>query len=106
MSALSHALEPFIVPLWFGLITWLVVAVFISFFVVGRHVPGRGATPLFGAHVAWLSPAHAAELRRYRDLCANSNRSLIWWRLVRVFTIAWPVAFFALLALTLIVTAG
>jgi hypothetical protein len=52
---------------------WVVVAAcaffaaLVSYVEIGRNIPGRGATPIFGTHTAWWSAAHRRELRSYRE---------------------------------------
>jgi hypothetical protein len=75
---------------WALVLAWVSSAALISFFVIGPHFPGRGATPLAGARVVFFSAEHRRQLREYRALCQAHGKSLIWWRFVQIFVAAFP----------------
>ncbi len=75
---------------WAVVVAWAGSVALISFFVIGPHFPDRGATPLAGAQVVFFSAVHLRQLREYRALCVAQGKSLIWWRFVRFFLLAFP----------------
>ena len=75
---------------WALVLTWVSSVVLISFIVIGPHFPDRGATPLAGARVVFYSAEHRRQLREYRALCLAHGKSLIWWRFVQIFLLAFP----------------
>ena len=78
----------FLLLYWGVGIAWLLGVSLVSFFILGPHFPGRGATPLAGALVQFGSAEHARQLAEYRALCESTGKSLMWWRLVRIWGIA------------------
>jgi hypothetical protein len=85
-----------------AVLAWSLLVVLVWFFVIGRFLPGRGATPLSGARVEWFRRQHMAELEHYRQSCVTAGRSLIWWRLVHLFLVTWPSVLAVALGLTLV----
>jgi hypothetical protein len=86
---------------WALILAWLGSVALISFFVIGPHFPGRGATPLAGARAVFFSAAHLRQLRDYRELCVAQGKSLFWWRFVHFFVFAFPFALAIGVALSL-----
>jgi hypothetical protein len=89
MSAVRHVLEILVLPMWLVILALLVLAVLVSFFVIGPNFPDRGATPLAGAKLPWDSPGHETQLRQYHDLCVREGRSLVWSSYMRAFMASW-----------------
>jgi len=90
-----------VIGAWIVLIADTLVMSVLSFFIVGRHLPDRGATPLAGARVPFFSATHLQQLRDFRAMCEGSGRSLIPWAIVFYSMRAWPWALGLALALTL-----
>jgi hypothetical protein len=101
MQHLSRLAQALVGPVWVAVLVWSLLVVLVWFFVIGRLLPGRGATPLAGARVTWFSPQHLAELEQYRQCCVTAGRSLVWWRLVCLFLVTWPSVLGAAIGLTL-----
>jgi hypothetical protein len=76
---------------WWGVvIAWLLAATLISFFVIGPHLPDRGAAPIRGARVGFFTAEHRQQLDAYKAWCVLTGRSVVWWGVVRWFGIAFP----------------
>ena len=101
MHSILRLAQVLVGPVWVAVLAWSLLVVLVWFFVIGRLLPGRGATPLAGARVTWFSPQHMAELEQYRQGCVAAGRSLVWWRLVRLFLVTWPGVLGAAMGLTL-----
>jgi hypothetical protein len=101
MHRIAGLAQALVAPVWLAVLAWTLLAVLISFFVIGPHLPDRGATPLAGARSTWFSPRHRAELETYRRSCLAAGRSLLWWRIVRVILATWPSVFASAMAITL-----
>ena len=94
-----------VIGVWILLIADALVISVLSFFVVGRHLPDRGATPLAGSRMAFFSATHAQQLQDYRARCERSGRSLVPWAVVFYSARAWPWSLGLALVLTLLAVA-
>lgn len=105
MSLIRHVLQAVILPMWLVILGLVVVATLVSFFVIGPNFPDRGATPIAGARLAWLSPGHEAQLRDYHELCVQEGRSLVWSNYMRAFMASWRWLMLAAIALSVLAVA-
>jgi len=83
---------PVVLVFWAVVGAWVAAVSLIHFFVIGPHFPNRGATPLAGARVDFLSAEYRKQLREYRAFCLAHGKTLIWWRFARIFAVAFPFA--------------
>jgi hypothetical protein len=105
MSAIRNVLEAVVLPMWLVILGLVVVATLVSFFVIGPNFPDRGATPIAGARLPWLSPGHAVQLREYHDLCVREGRSLGWSNYMRPFMASWLWLMLAAITLSILTVA-
>ena len=75
---------------WGIVSAWLLLVTVVSYFEISPHFGARGAVPLFGARVTFFTPEHNQQLDEYRRLRVAEGKSLIWWRVVRSFVLAFP----------------
>jgi hypothetical protein len=102
MLVIRQVLQAVILPVWIAILALLVMAVVVSYFVVGPRFPGRGATPIFGAALPWFSRGHSVQLREYHEMCVREKRSLVWSAYMRAFMASWPPLVLVAVALSIL----